>query len=189
MSADRRTDRRALAGSRVARHQRARRLRRRARSRGVATRRYHGLLIAALPAPLGRTMMLSHLWRTAALRRRATAVLSGEDERGTRHELLAAGHLTEFRLEDGLPVWRYEVGGVVVEKRLVSCRTGRTRCIVTYRLLAGRRTVRLNLRPSVHFRAARTRPSATPLAEPYHAHARSPVATRSRRAPICRRCG
>ena len=28
---------------------------------GVATRRYHGLLIAALPAPLGRMMTLSHL--------------------------------------------------------------------------------------------------------------------------------
>ena len=25
------------------------------------TRRYHGLLIAALPAPLGRMIMLSHL--------------------------------------------------------------------------------------------------------------------------------
>src|SRR5262245_17149209 len=28
---------------------------------GVMTRRYHGLLIAALPVPLGRTVMLSHL--------------------------------------------------------------------------------------------------------------------------------
>ena len=28
---------------------------------GVATRRYHGLLIAAMPAPLGRMMMLNHL--------------------------------------------------------------------------------------------------------------------------------
>src|SRR5690349_4947945 len=28
---------------------------------GVATRRYHGLLIAALPSPLGRTMMLNRL--------------------------------------------------------------------------------------------------------------------------------
>jgi hypothetical protein len=28
---------------------------------GVATRRYHGLLIAALPAPFGRMMTLSHL--------------------------------------------------------------------------------------------------------------------------------
>src|SRR6187200_3299184 len=28
---------------------------------GVITRRYHGLLIAALPAPFGRTVMLSHV--------------------------------------------------------------------------------------------------------------------------------
>ena len=28
---------------------------------GVITRRYHGLLIAALPAPLGRIVMLSHV--------------------------------------------------------------------------------------------------------------------------------
>ena len=28
---------------------------------GVPTRRYHGLLIAALPAPLGRMVMLRHL--------------------------------------------------------------------------------------------------------------------------------
>src|SRR5712675_1147541 len=28
---------------------------------GVMTRRYHGLLIAALSAPLGRTVMLSHV--------------------------------------------------------------------------------------------------------------------------------
>src|SRR6266545_8152317 len=27
---------------------------------GVVTRRYHGLLIAALPAPLGRIVMLNH---------------------------------------------------------------------------------------------------------------------------------
>ena len=28
---------------------------------GVITRRYHGVLIAALPAPLGRMVMLSHV--------------------------------------------------------------------------------------------------------------------------------
>jgi glycogen debranching enzyme len=28
---------------------------------GAITRRYHGVLIAALPAPLGRIVMLSHL--------------------------------------------------------------------------------------------------------------------------------
>jgi hypothetical protein len=34
---------------------------------GVATRRYHGLLIAALPNPLGRCMMLKHLWEQLRL--------------------------------------------------------------------------------------------------------------------------
>ena len=28
---------------------------------GIPTRRYHGLLVAALPTPLGRTVMLNHL--------------------------------------------------------------------------------------------------------------------------------
>src|SRR5688572_10917263 len=28
---------------------------------GIVTRRYHGLLVAALPSPLGRLVMLSHL--------------------------------------------------------------------------------------------------------------------------------
>ncbi|HEX3656098.1 MAG TPA: glycogen debranching enzyme N-terminal domain-containing protein, partial [Pirellulales bacterium] len=28
---------------------------------GIATRRYHGVLVAALPAPFGRTVMLNHV--------------------------------------------------------------------------------------------------------------------------------
>ena len=31
---------------------------------GAMTRRYHGLLIAALSTPFGRTMMFNHLWET-----------------------------------------------------------------------------------------------------------------------------
>ena len=31
---------------------------------GALTRRYHGLLIAALLNPFGRTMMFNHLWET-----------------------------------------------------------------------------------------------------------------------------
>lgn len=32
---------------------------------GPLTRRYHGLLVAALPTPLGRMVLLSHLWERA----------------------------------------------------------------------------------------------------------------------------
>ena len=35
---------------------------------GTLTRRYHGLLIAALPAPMGRVAMLSHVYARVRLR-------------------------------------------------------------------------------------------------------------------------
>jgi len=62
-----------------------------------------------------------------------------------------AGHLARFQLEAGLPVWRYEVGGLTLEKRVVlSYRQNTTR--VTYRLVDGNGPVTLTLRPFVHFR-------------------------------------
>src|SRR6266542_4007242 len=46
---------------------------------GVVTRRYHGLLIAALPAPLGRTMMFNHLIELLSLPGGQTVQLCGEE--------------------------------------------------------------------------------------------------------------
>ena len=89
-----------------------------ARSPGVVTRRYHGLLVAALPAPLGRMMMLNHLLgaRAPAGRRRSSWL--GGEERSRRADAADRPSISsEFRLELGLPVWRYEVDGVVIEKR------------------------------------------------------------------------
>ena len=37
---------------------------------GVVTRRYHGLLVASLPAPLGRVVMLNHLMERVRIARR-----------------------------------------------------------------------------------------------------------------------
>src|SRR3954471_11368069 len=78
---------------------------------GVLTRRYHGLLIAALPAPLGRTMMLNHLAELLCLPDGSTVRLGAEERVGTL-EWHGAGYLSEFRLEAGLPVWRYDVDGI-----------------------------------------------------------------------------
>src|SRR5262249_54154070 len=85
---------------------------------GAATRRYHGLLIAALPAPLRRQMMLNHLSELLRLPDGRSARFGGEERVGTL-ELHGAEYLTEFRLEMGLPVWRYDVGGLAFEKRVV----------------------------------------------------------------------
>src|SRR5262245_7189144 len=86
---------------------------------GVLTRRYHGMLIAALPAPLGRTVVLSQLIERVRLPDHRVVVL-GDDERadGTLN-LAGAAHLEEFRLEAGLPVWRYAIGEWVMEKSVL----------------------------------------------------------------------
>ena len=117
---------------------------------GVATRRYHGYLIAALPNPLGRTVMLNHLIEEVRLPDGSTAHFGGREQAGGKLEH-GAEHLREFRLEMGLPVWTYGFGEVVLEKRVLLPH-GQNSVHVGYRLVEGSATVRLLLRPSLHFR-------------------------------------
>jgi predicted glycogen debranching enzyme len=112
---------------------------------GVATRRYHGLLIAALPAPLGRWMLLSHLVERLRLPDGTLVPLGGAAEGG-------AAHLAEFRLELGMPVWRYEIGPVVIEKHVVLLHDQNTVHVV-YRQLEGSGPCRLKLRVCVQNRS------------------------------------
>ena len=115
---------------------------------GTLTRRFHGLLISALPAPLGRMMMLNQLRSTVHTKGRVFA-LDGETRRDTEGE--ESSGLVEFRLEMGLPVWRYEFESVVIEKRLVMPYLQNSVHIL-YRVLQAELPVRLTLRPMVHFR-------------------------------------
>jgi predicted glycogen debranching enzyme len=131
---------------------------------GAATRRYHGLLIAALPAPLGRTVMLNHL--SEELRFADGQVLQiGCHEYPEHLHMPCTTMVQEFALEDGLPVWRYTANGLVIEKRVLMPHTQNT-SIVRYRILEGDAHIRLQLRPSVHFRAHED-PVSAPLYQPY----------------------
>src|SRR5438445_3445694 len=76
---------------------------------GIITRRYHGYLVAALPAPYGRMMMFNDLVERVQLPDGSTAQLGGEERVGTPLNLNGAECLTEFRLENGVPVWHYEM--------------------------------------------------------------------------------
>jgi predicted glycogen debranching enzyme len=117
---------------------------------GAVTRRYHGLLIAALPTPLGRTMMFDHLSEQLRLPD-SSVVRLGAEEREDRLALFGAEHLQEFRLEMGLPVWIFRVGAYVIEKRLFLGHMQNT-VYVMYRVREGEGMLRLSLRPAVHFR-------------------------------------
>ena len=117
---------------------------------GAATRRFHGKLFAALPAPLGRTMMLNHLaeWITTPDGR--TLTLSGDERAARAVTYPDADFFEEFFLECGLPIWRFANDGIRIEKRVVMPYSQNTTYIV-YRLLEGG-NVTLHLRPSLNFR-------------------------------------
>src|SRR3954470_4289434 len=84
---------------------------------GLRTRRYHGLLAVAVDGPGARMLGLAAL---------EPVVVAGDaryrlstDEWGTGvvdprgHELLAS-----FDLEDGVPRWRWQIGGIVLEREI-----------------------------------------------------------------------
>ncbi len=115
---------------------------------GPITRRYHGLLIAALPNPLGRFMMLHALFE-CFFPPSGEMVFAGPPD---FLEKSPAAHLapTEFRLELGLPVWIYDVGGSRIEKRLVMPYKQNT-VHIEYRCVGGP-GIRMSLRAGIQLR-------------------------------------
>ncbi len=104
---------------------------------GSLSRRYHGHLVAALPAPLGRVVMLSGVTEQAI------------PADGTSISLGDTG--SEFTMEKGLPVWTYGFGAYRLEKRVVMPH-GQNTVHLVYRLLAGERPLELRLEPTIAFR-------------------------------------
>jgi predicted glycogen debranching enzyme len=132
---------------------------------GVPTRRYHGLLVSAEPAPLGRTLMLGPVEEVLRLPDGTLVRLGGEQRAGEAPSASGSQHLREFRLEWGLPVWSYDVGDFRLEKRVFLAHLQNT-VYVAYRLTAGEGIVRLELHPKVNFRP-HDAPVSTPLGSSY----------------------
>src|SRR5438477_2904543 len=85
---------------------------------GSLTRVFHGYLIAALPVPLGRTMMLNDILEQVVLPDGRTIQLNGLETADGR-SVTGSQYLTSFQLDLGLPTWTYEFDGLTLEKRLV----------------------------------------------------------------------
>jgi predicted glycogen debranching enzyme len=141
---------------------------------GVVTRRYHGPLIAALGAPFGRTVMLSHIAEQIRVGGRKIEI-GGRERTSDAPDAQGTGYLAEFRLEAGLPVWQYDVEGFVIEKRVFLPHMQNT-VHVMYELCASPParsdgdSIELALRPSVNFRHQEV-PVSDPLGSPYQFHA------------------
>ncbi|MGE0260510.1 MAG: amylo-alpha-1,6-glucosidase [Alphaproteobacteria bacterium] len=106
---------------------------------GEIARRYHGFLVAALPAPLGRVVLLNDL--------------DCEIERadGSTANVRNSGRFVDFTLSMGIPSWRWEVAGLTLERSVLM--PERHNIVhVTFRLIGAQRSVRVRLRPFISFR-------------------------------------
>jgi len=117
---------------------------------GANTRRYHGLLTAALNPPGGRMLLLSKLEETLVIDDRRID-LSTNEYAGAIHP---EGYLllSEFRV-DPFPTWTFEVEGVRLERSLFMPQGSNT-VQVEYKLLeaaSGTEPV-LEVRPLIAFR-------------------------------------
>ncbi|MDY6983485.1 MAG: amylo-alpha-1,6-glucosidase [Pseudomonadota bacterium] len=131
---------------------------------GGLTRRYHGILVAALPTPFGRTVMLNHVWERLRWPDGRLVSIPRMIDTAEGVEFDTSQYLTAFRLESGLPVWEYEIEGVRFEKRVLMPHRQNT-THVTYRLLSDT-PIRLELRPMLAIRPYEA-PVNHPVPAPY----------------------
>jgi predicted glycogen debranching enzyme len=133
---------------------------------GVATRRYHGLLVAALSPPRGRHVLVSHVDERLVVGANATALSS----RAFPDVVTPDGwtRVQGFSL-DPLPTWTLRVGDAVLE-RSVSMVRGKNATVLRYTLREGERSVLLGLRPFCAFRDFHGHARVNPLAR-IHAEA------------------
>ncbi len=118
---------------------------------GVGTRRYHGLLISALPSPFGRVVMLNSLSEQIFFPDGKDIRLDGQEREDAMLQLEGCRFLQEFRMEMGLPVWKYDLNGAILEKRIFMPYKQNT-IHIAYRYLAGNHLLQMELRPAMNFR-------------------------------------
>jgi predicted glycogen debranching enzyme len=117
---------------------------------GGATRRYHGLLIAALQPPVGRTHLVASL---------DEAVRYGGEEFALATHQWATGavdpkgflNIESFRLEGTTPVWTYALRDALLEKRVWMQHQENT-TYVQYAMLRGSGSLEMELKALVNYR-------------------------------------
>jgi predicted glycogen debranching enzyme len=117
---------------------------------GNLTRRYHGLLVAALQPPVGRMQLVAKLDETVHYD--ASDYALGANRWGSG-AIEPHGYLDieNFRLEGTAPVWRFAIGDAILEKR-VWMRHGENTTYVQYTLLRGSQAMELELRTFINYR-------------------------------------
>ena len=117
---------------------------------GSLTRRYHGLVVAALRPPLARTLLVAKLEETA--RYRGLTYELGTNR--WRNDYIAPRGfelIERFYLDGTTPVWEYAIADALIEKR-IWMQQGENVTFARYRLTRAAEPVNLRLRALVNYR-------------------------------------
>ena len=117
---------------------------------GTATRRYHGLLVAALQPPVRRTLLVNGLDETV---RYLGNNYSLSTNRWVSGFVSPNGYLQmeSFHLEGCKPVWRYALADALLEKR-IWMKQGENTTYVQFSLLRGDAPVEIDGKVLVNYR-------------------------------------
>ncbi|BAZ17906.1 putative glycogen debranching enzyme [Calothrix sp. NIES-4071] len=117
---------------------------------GLLTRRYHGLLVAALKPPLGRTLLFTKLDETAIYddhtyplhaNRWVSGIVSPQGFR----------HIERFTLEGTIPTWQYAIADALLEKR-IWMQQGENTTYIQYHLRRATQPLKLTFKAMVNYR-------------------------------------
>jgi predicted glycogen debranching enzyme len=111
---------------------------------GHQTRCYHGLLVAALQPPLGRTIMLAKLDESARYASEEFELFTNRWADGT---VAPAGYryMERFHLEGTTPVWTFALADALLEKRIFM-QSGANTTYALYRMVRASAPVELSIK-------------------------------------------
>lgn len=117
---------------------------------GHLTRCYHGLLVAALNPPLGRTLLVTKIDEVAHY---GTSCIELSTNYWHDGAIAPQGfrHIEHFSLDDTIPVWQFAFADVCLEKR-IWMQQGANTTYVQYALRRASQPVQLTLNGFVNYR-------------------------------------
>lgn len=117
---------------------------------GLLTRRYHGLLVAALKTPLGRTLLVTKVDETIIYGEKSYPLHTNRWADGTV-DPHGYRHIESFYLEGTTPVWRFACADAILEKR-VWMKPGANTTYIHYVLRRATMPIKLTIKVLVNYR-------------------------------------
>ncbi|MBD2580652.1 amylo-alpha-1,6-glucosidase [Oscillatoria sp. FACHB-1406] len=117
---------------------------------GITTRRYHGLLVAALKPPLGRTLLLAKLDEMVCYNQNYYPLYAN---RWHDEAIAPQGYreIESFALEGSIPVWTFACADALLEKR-IWMQQGENTTYIRYTVTRASQPLALSLKALVNYR-------------------------------------